>query len=585
MGTLVQFLASGVNGAENGSATFVLRGTASSAASVLYNDFEQTAQPGTNIITLDSHGAAEVYCTAYVDVTLKTSGGATLRTVTVGNAASTTEVVSDSFTGTAYTGSPTAASQPITAAAILDKWNNSAGALDWKVLVGGVATNLSSAFSAIGGLFFNVKDPAYNAVGDGVTDDTTAINLAITAAAAAGGGIVFFPATTSFYKFTSLSISAVNITLMGTGANSSLLRTADTAADSISFSDATLGSYKRVIGLGLRGTGANANEFISIASCANVIFDNCDINFSTYTAVGITTTSSGSTRNIIFNDCVITAGALVTTVIKNAASTDNTTIFRIVNCRFKIPALFVGAILRGPNFSVSDTTFDASSVTSGSYTFVISQSNATAGKHLGRFVNNVFIADSGSGGTVFDLSSIATGADFHEDANTFVGFAIPTALTSADGIYIVSHNSQDAYKVYLGSRKGRTLEITYNSTGTIVPLAFASYENVFVNYTAAGNLTIQPPIAVMTNGCDCNMVLQNNNASARSFVVDCGESVQTYQYATGTNDHGTSTNNDINAGGAGPTTAGNTERFIFMMRFMHFGTGAPLAFVSGASID
>src|SRR5688572_3018074 len=100
MASLVQFLAAGVNGAANGTATFVLRGTASSAASVLYNDLEETSQPGTNIITLDANGAAEVYCDAYCDVTLKTSAGVTLRTVTIGHAATAVEVVSDSFTGT-----------------------------------------------------------------------------------------------------------------------------------------------------------------------------------------------------------------------------------------------------------------------------------------------------------------------------------------------------------------------------------------------------------------------------------------------------------------------------------------------------
>lgn len=42
----------------------------------------------------------------------------------------------------------------------------------------------------------NVKDPPYNATGDGVTDDTVAIQSAINAVAAAGGGTVFFPAGT-----------------------------------------------------------------------------------------------------------------------------------------------------------------------------------------------------------------------------------------------------------------------------------------------------------------------------------------------------------------------------------------------------
>lgn len=40
---------------------------------------------------------------------------------------------------------------------------------------------------------FNVKDPRYGATGDGVTNDATAIQAAITAAEDAGGGIVFLP--------------------------------------------------------------------------------------------------------------------------------------------------------------------------------------------------------------------------------------------------------------------------------------------------------------------------------------------------------------------------------------------------------
>jgi hypothetical protein len=65
-------------------------------------------------------------------------------------------------------------------------------------------------------LFFNVKDPTYGAVGNGASDDTAALQAAITAAGAAGGGIVFLPAGT--YKIsTPLTMSASNVTLLGSG--------------------------------------------------------------------------------------------------------------------------------------------------------------------------------------------------------------------------------------------------------------------------------------------------------------------------------------------------------------------------------
>lgn len=60
---------------------------------------------------------------------------------------------------------------------------------------------------------FNVKD--YGAVGDGTTDDTTAIQAALDAAAAAGGGVVEVP--TGLYKFTSSLTVGEQITLRGRG--------------------------------------------------------------------------------------------------------------------------------------------------------------------------------------------------------------------------------------------------------------------------------------------------------------------------------------------------------------------------------
>lgn len=64
------------------------------------------------------------------------------------------------------------------------------------------STNLNNKLPS--GLAFNVKDAVYGAVGDGVTDDTAAIQAALDAAKAAGGGIVFIPP--GQYNVTSLSL-------------------------------------------------------------------------------------------------------------------------------------------------------------------------------------------------------------------------------------------------------------------------------------------------------------------------------------------------------------------------------------------
>ncbi len=114
--------------------------------------------------------------------------------------------------------------------------------------------------------FFNVKDPTYGAKGDGATNDTVAIQSAITSATT-NGGIVYFPPGT--YKHTGLTVPS-NITLQGSGYLVTILDctsttangiTLDGSARQVSIFDMKLHSSGASTGWAISGTGGVVGEF------------------------------------------------------------------------------------------------------------------------------------------------------------------------------------------------------------------------------------------------------------------------------------------------------------------------------------
>lgn len=77
------------------------------------------------------------------------------------------------------------------------------------------ATDLNRVDDAVGQLSVNVKHPAYGAKGDGVTDDTAAIQAAYNVAKITGAKLYFPPGT---YLF-NLIVDAPNIFILGSGAS------------------------------------------------------------------------------------------------------------------------------------------------------------------------------------------------------------------------------------------------------------------------------------------------------------------------------------------------------------------------------
>lgn len=87
-----------------------------------------------------------------------------------------------------------------------------------------------NADGSIKNLYTNVKDPAYGAKGDGLTDDTAAIQAAINAVVAVGRGTVFLPAG-NYLISSSLILDANSITIKGEGERYATQITISASAD------------------------------------------------------------------------------------------------------------------------------------------------------------------------------------------------------------------------------------------------------------------------------------------------------------------------------------------------------------------
>jgi hypothetical protein len=110
-----------------------------------------------------------------------------------------------------------------------------------------LSRKIGGQFLDAGGAVYNVKHPAYGAVGDGVADDTAAINRALAKAKVAGGthgsgGVLYFPP--GVYRITQpLDLTLAQVHLRGAGAYRSVLRL-DTGGVGLDFTGATFCTVK-----------------------------------------------------------------------------------------------------------------------------------------------------------------------------------------------------------------------------------------------------------------------------------------------------------------------------------------------------
>lgn len=183
-----------------------------------------------------------------------------------------------------------------------------------------------------GAMVFNVKNPLYGATGNGTTDDTSAINSALTACAIFGGGTVFFPA--GQYKITSalsLPVSATEtnylpgspaifqsfpIRFTGMGAGRNARGDYPEGGSQILFDPSSNSTFLTGLGSGnfefdhiaLVDTSSQQNLFFRFTNtisnihdnlfCGNEAFSSAWTDLVTYGVIGATTPNGGT--NAIF---------------------------------------------------------------------------------------------------------------------------------------------------------------------------------------------------------------------------------------------------------------------------------------------
>lgn len=367
---LLASLNAGFTAAANGTAGIFVRG--SSTRATWYASFEgDGANSSGSDITLDAYGSALVYVNQLVDVVVKDSSGNAVRTYGDGVAAPNTEVQSLAFTGVDYETAASAAGNPTTLQAVLDLWLTNSGAVDWKVLIGGVATTLQAAFGITTGMWFNVKDPTYGAVGDGTTSDQAAVAAALAAAVAAGGGVVFFPKGT--YRLTAGLSWDARVHLLGLGAELSVI-TMDAAAELVlTFgSDSTLVQPCIISGVKFQTAQANSATTIRLDQGNRVLISDC--------MFGGTTTATGvflqiNTTDVCYVDCVRcyfrVQSASNAAITQDAAATSYVTLDW---CVFELPVGFTGPAVdfdttaEAARFKVRNCFFDAdTNATAGTF--------------------------------------------------------------------------------------------------------------------------------------------------------------------------------------------------------------------------
>lgn len=320
----------------------------------------------------------------------------------------------------------------------------------------------------------------YGATGNGVTDDSSAINAAITALQSAGGGTLFFPPAT--YLCNNLAVTASNVRLLGAGANASVLKK-NGSGTLLSFTGATSPSsgsthvrYCSVDNLGLNGNGQSGTA-LQLYYVDNFYIQNSQINSNNDLAIDCAEFWDSRFLNMVVVSC---GGAANSTTqpnlwIRNAsaasgpgASTGSSNNIHILGCRFE--ASLTGAIwitqgtsnsANPNNFKIISCKFEADGIQGGP---LIQTDNTTKGV----VISDINIQLGGfAGGYSTAQTAISLGGGNHVIDNVTIGNSGSATISSGLFLHAVGGSTIAVNNVIGGYTTNPTVcHVNFDATAT-----------------------------------------------------------------------------------------------------------------------
>jgi hypothetical protein len=448
----------------------------------VYSD-DAASQVITQPVSLDQNGrpTTDVYALVPARAIVKDSTGAQLRDISRCNGQ------------TAGTGIVANASWPSesTVDAVLTALGTSLGGTDGNFLPSGTGAVQRSVQSKLSEKV-SVKD--YNAKGDGITNDYTAIVAAMTAVNAAGGGVVEFPAGTYVHAST-LAIPS-GVSLKGLSPASSIL------SYSGSGNGITLTGINRttIEDIGLTSSAASTSPGILLSKCGYCVFSRVRVT-GFQTCFSLTDDGVTPTQFIRFLFCeLIPSGAAAGRCILFGGTATNSVGSFVLGCVFN----------SGPNAPFSSTFVYVTGLTSSLSIVGCTSSNSTAGKGL-------WIDSSHTGAGVFALGN-TMGGSLQIDRTTGPGLVdignggwLGSITDASDGAGAIMGETS---RRPLGSQAATALQ-SFAGNGTFTPSFNTANFYVVKQTTAGSTVTIQTPGG--SSGGELGLVIWNGTAGAATW--------------------------------------------------------------------